>query len=318
MVFVAGGPTASPVHAITPERLAAASRRHAVFARVRVVQSGAPEELARAEIVLGTAFDPTTLPSRAPLLRWIQALSAGVERLAPLLDARYLLTNVSGVHGPKGGEYALACLLALNHGLQRFVTSQRRHAWEPFFTTPIVGKTLVIIGAGALGRAVAREARRHGMRIVGVNTSGRRVAGFDEVVKTTGLLRVLARADFLVVTLPKTPDTVGLIDREAIRRLPDHCGVVNIGRGAVIDHDALVGRLRAGTLAGAVLDVFEHEPLPADSPLWDVPNLIISPHCGIDDASAYIDRGLDVFAANLERYLDGRRLLNVVDLDRGY
>jgi len=317
-VFVAGGPTASPVHAITPERLAAAARRHPVFRRVRVVLNGAPADLARAEILLGTGFDPAALPTVAPKLRWIQALSAGVERLAPLLDRRYLVTNVSGVHGPKGGEYALACLLALNHGLQRFVTSQRRHAWEPFFTTPIVGKTVVIVGAGSLGRAVAREARRHGLRIVGVNTSGRRVAGFDEVVRTASLARVLPRADFLVVTLPKTPDTIGLLDREAIQRLPDHCGVVNIGRGAVMDADALAARLRAGTLGGAVLDVFEPEPLPADSPLWDVPNLIVSPHCGIDDAASYVDRGLDVFAANLGRYLAGRRLVTLVDLDRGY
>jgi phosphoglycerate dehydrogenase-like enzyme len=318
IVFVAGGPTASPVHAITPERLAAAARRHAVFARVRIVQSGAVEDLARAEILLGTGVEPRTLPTVAPKLRWIQALSAGVERFAPLLDRKYVLANVSGVHGPKGGEYALTCLLALNHGLQRFVTNQRRHAWEPFFTTPIVGKTVVILGAGALGRAVAREARRHGLRVVGVNTTGRRVAGFHEVVKTMSLPRVLPRADFLVITLPKTPATIGLLDRAAVQRLPDHCGVVNIGRGAVIDTDALAARLRAGTLAGAVLDVFEPEPLPADSPLWDVPNLIVSPHCGIDDASAYVDRGLDVFAANLERYLAGRRLLNVVDLGRGY
>lgn len=317
-VFVAAGPTASSVHALTPERIAAASRRHPVFRRVRIVQGGGPADLARAEVILGTGFDFKGLAERAPRLRWIQAMSAGVERLAPSLDRRYLLTNVSGVHGPKGGEYALTCLLALNHGLQRFVTSQRRHVWEPFFTTPIVGKTVVIVGAGALGRAVAREARRHGMRIVGVNTTGRRVAGFDEVVRTSALARVLPRADFLVVTLPKTPATVGLLDREAVFRLPDHCGVVNIGRGAVLDSDAIATRLRAGTLAGAVLDVFEPEPLPAESHLWDVPNLIISPHCGIDDASAYIDRGLDVFAENLGRYLDGRKLLNVVDLERGY
>jgi phosphoglycerate dehydrogenase-like enzyme len=120
------------------------------------------------------------------------------------------------------------------------------------------------------------------------------------------------------VTLPITPATENLIDRAAIARLPAHCGIVNLGRARVMDYDAMVERLRAGTLAGAVLDVFNPEPLPADSPLWDVPNLIVSPHSGVDDGAVYVDRGLDIFAENLRRHLSGRKLRNLVDLDRGY
>jgi phosphoglycerate dehydrogenase-like enzyme len=156
------------------------------------------------------------------------------------------------------------------------------------------------------------------MRTIGINTSGKRVAGFDRVVRVAEMAHVLPLADFLVVTLPITPATENLIDRAAIGRLPARCGIVNLGRARVMDYDAMVERLRAGTLAGAVLDVFNPEPLPADSPLWDVPNLIVSPHAGVDDGAVYVERGLDIFAENLRRYLSGRKLRNLVDLDRGY
>jgi phosphoglycerate dehydrogenase-like enzyme len=198
------------------------------------------------------------------------------------------------------------------------VGSQKRRAWEPLFTTPIEGKTAVIVGAGSLGQSVARQAKRHGMRTIGVNTSGAPVAGFDRMLRARDLARAMPLADFLVVTLPITPATENLIDRAAIARLPAHCGIVNLGRARVMDYDAMVERLRAGTLAGAVLDVFNPEPLPADSPLWDVPNLIVSPHSGVDDGAVYVDRGLDIFAENLRRHLSGRKLRNLVDLDRGY
>ncbi len=319
LVYVADEPDAGSAHAITQTRIRAAARRHpGVFARVRVVHGPAARDLAAAEIVLGVAFDPLTLRADAPKLRWIQSLNAGVEKLAGKLDRSFVLTNASGLHGPKGGEFGLAGMLILNHAVQRFVASQRRRAWEPVFATPIEGKTAVIVGAGALGQAVARQAKRHRMTTIGINTSGKPVPGFDRVVRVRGMAKVLPRADFLVVTLPITPGTEGLIDRRAIGLLPDRCGIVNLGRARVMDYDAMAERLRAGTLAGAVLDVFDPEPLPADSPLWDVPNLIVSPHAGVDDGAVYVERGLDIFADNLRRYLAGRKLRNVVDLDRGY
>jgi phosphoglycerate dehydrogenase-like enzyme len=319
LVYVADSPASGPAHEITRARIRAAARRHpGLFEGVRFAYGLKRADLAKAEIVLGVAFDATTLRQDAPRLKWIQSINAGVEKLAGKLDAGIALTNASGLHGPKGGEFGLTGMLILNHAVQRFVGSQRRRAWEPVFTTPIEGKTAVIVGAGALGQSVAKQAKRHGMRTIGINTSGKRVAGFDRVVKVAEMARVLPLADFLVVTLPITPATENLIDRAAIGRLPDRCGIVNLGRARVMDYDAMVERLRAGTLAGAVLDVFNPEPLPADSPLWDVPNLIVSPHAGVDDGAVYVERGLDIFAENLRRYLSGRKLRNLVDLARGY
>lgn len=319
LVYVADESDPAPAHAITPARIKAASRRHpGVFGKVRVVHGPNPKALAEAEIVLGVNFDAPNLRKLAPKLRWIQSLNAGVEKLAPKLDRRFKLTNASGLHGPKGGEFGLAAMMMLNHALQRFVGSQRRRAWEPVFTTPIEGKTVVIAGAGALGQAVALQAKRHKMTTIGINTSGRKAPGFDRVVKAKDMAKVLPKADFLVVTLPISPGTENLIDRKAIGLLPNHCGIVNLGRARVMDYPAMAERLSAGTLAGAVLDVFSPEPLPADSPYWDVPNLIVSPHAGVDDGSVYVERGLDIFAENLKRYLSGRKLNNLVDLDKGY
>ena len=319
IVYVADVADPGPAHAITPARVRAAARRHPdAFSGVRVVFGPDRKALAAAEIVLGVGFDPATLRADAPRLRWIQSINAGVEKLAPRLDRSFMLTNASGLHGPKGGEFGLTGMLLLNHGIQRFVGSQKRRAWEPLFTTPIEGKTVVIAGTGALGQSVARQAKRHGMRTIGINTSGRKVAGFDRVVRTKDMAKVMPLADFLVVTLPISPGTAGLVDRGMIALLPERCGIVNLGRAKVMDYDAMVERLRAGTLAGAVLDVFDPEPLPKDSPLWSVPNLVVSPHAGVDDGANYVERGLDIFADNLRRYLAGRRLRNLVDLDRGY
>ena len=319
LVYVADKPDTGPAHAITPARIKAAAKRHpGVFDRVKMVYGLNPRDLAQAEIVLGVAFDALTLKADAPKLKWIQSLNAGVEKLAPKLDRSFMLTNASGLHGPKGGEFGLTGMLILNHAVQRFVGSQKKKAWQPVFTTPIEGKTAVIAGTGGLGQAVALQAKRHKMTTIGINTSGKAVAGFDRVVKATAMAKVLPKADFLVVTLPITKGTENLIDRAAIGLLPDRCGIVNLGRARVMDYGAMAERLRAGTLSGAVLDVFDPEPLPSDSALWDVPNLIVSPHAGVDDGSVYVDRGLDIFADNIKRYLGRRRLKNLVDLDLGY
>jgi phosphoglycerate dehydrogenase-like enzyme len=319
LVYVADKPDTGPAHAITQARIKAAAKRHpGVFNRVDIRYGLDPKDLAKAEIVLGVAFDPLTLKADAPNLRWIQSLNAGVEKLAPKLDRSFMLTNASGLHGPKGGEFGLTCMLVLNHAVQSFVGSQREKKWKPVFTTPIEGKTVVVAGTGGLGQAVAIQAKRHKMTVLGINTTGKRVPGFNRVVKAGDMAKVLPKADFLVVTLPITKGTENLIDRTAIGLLPNHCGIVNLGRARVMDYGAMAERLRAGTLAGAISDVFDPEPLPSDSPLWDVPNLIVSPHAGVDDGSVYVDRGLDIFADNLKRYLGGRKLKNLVDLDAGY
>ncbi len=172
--------------------------------------------------------------------------------------------------------------------------------------------------APTLPESMVLTNRRFGLRVIGVSRSGKSSRLVDRMVRPAALKQVLPQADFVVATLPLTRETRGLIGRAELDLLPRHAGLVNLGRGAVIDNDALADKLRSGELSGAVLDVFPAEPLPAASPLWTTPNLIISPHCAVDDSTAYAERALDIFLDNLQRYLAGRRLVNVVDKPLGY
>jgi phosphoglycerate dehydrogenase-like enzyme len=322
-VHVENDPHAGPVFEVTPERFEAAAKRHPAVARRLAVtysaQPGAPDPDLRTAEVLVTGHVPAQdLAARAPKLRWLQSTNAGVEDVLPILPAGIVLTNASGVHGPKGAQFALTALLMLNHGVPYFVTGQRERRWEPRFSSTIEGRTLVVVGVGALGAEVARVARRFGLRVFGVRRGGRPHRAVERVYPPHQLDRVLPRADFLVVTLPLTPETRGLIGRKQLDLLPPHAGVVNLGRGPVIDNAALAEKLERGELAGAVLDVVDEEPLPPGSPLWTTPNLIITPHCAVDDGVRYVARCLDVFFDNARRYLAGRPLRNRVDPARGY
>jgi phosphoglycerate dehydrogenase-like enzyme len=276
------------------------------------------EGLREAEILMAAHVDSRDLATRAPRLRWIQSTSAGVEKLVPLLPPDVVLTNASGVHIPKGGEYAMTALLMLNHGVPHFVTRQRERRWDPIFMTPIAGRTVVIVGVGQIGGEVARLARRFGLRVLGVRRSGRAHRWVHRMFTTKNLRAALRQADFVVVTTPLTPETRGLIGVKELDCLPRGAGLVNLGRGAVVDYDALSTKLWTRDLSGAVLDVFHQEPLPPESPLWSTPNVIVSPHCAVDDGRAYVSRCLDIFFDNLRRYLGGRPLRNVVDRELGY
>jgi phosphoglycerate dehydrogenase-like enzyme len=278
-VHVANEPGGNDVFRVSPDRFTAASRRHAATARRLAVTYGegmtAGDGLGGAEVLVTGHFPPCDLRTLAPRLQWIQSTNAGVEDVLTVLPPGVVLTNASGVHGPKGAEFALTALLMLNHGVPHFVTRQRERRWDPRFTTTIEGKTLVIVGVGAIGVEVARLARRFGLRR-------------------------------------------GLIGRTELDLLPPHAGVVNLGRGPVVDNAALVEKLERGELGGAVLDVFDTEPLPADSPLWLTPNLIATPHCAVDDGPRYVARCLDIFFDNARRYLGGHPLRNRIDPALGY
>jgi len=321
-VHVIEDPAAPEPYRLTPRNVRAAMRRFPGIGRRIAVTFAASaahtEPLATAEVLLAGQLDPSKLAVHATRVRWIQSTSAGVEKLVAVMPPGVILTNASGVHGPKGGEYAMTALLMLNHRVPHFVTRQRAAQWDRAWSTPIAGKTVVIIGTGAIGLSAARLARRFGMRVLGVSRTGRARPAVERMYRPKDLAKVLPRADLVLITTPLTPETRGLLGRRELDLLPRHAGIVNLGRGRVVDYDALAEKLRKGELSGAVLDVFPEEPLPADSPLWSTPNLIISPHCGVDDAEVYVPRCLDIFFANLERYLDGRPLKNVVDLARGY
>jgi phosphoglycerate dehydrogenase-like enzyme len=320
-VHVENDPAASPIFVVSPERFRAAARRYPAQARRLAVTFGtepADPALRRAEVLIVGHFDPARLAARAPRLKWIQSTNAGVEDVVPYLPAGVTLTNASGVHGPKGAEWALTALLMLNHGMPYFVARQKEARWAPRFATVIAGKTLVIVGVGAIGAEVARLARRFGLRVLGVRRLARPQRWVDEMYGPADLHLALSRADFVVVTTPLTPETRGLIGRRELDRLPRHAGLVNLGRGAVVDQAALAEKLARGELGGAVLDVFDPEPLPPSSPLWSTPNLLITPHCAVDDEVHYVARCLDIFFDNVRRYLAGRPFRNRVDPARGY
>jgi phosphoglycerate dehydrogenase-like enzyme len=253
-------------------------------------------------------------------IQWVHMRNAGVPpELIALCDGHsVLLTNGSGAHAPPIGEYVVAALLALTKRIPTLLANQARREWDQDLgIRELDGKTIGIIGLGALGRATARLLRPFGVRLLGVNRSGSEVAEVDEVYRTANLDAVLPRVDALVIAAPLTAETDGLIGAAALAMLPTHALVVNVGRGEIVDEEALDAALRGGNLGGAALDVFVEEPLPRESPLWSAPNVLISPHA-IDETPQTQRRNLELFYDNLRRWVGDQPLINVVDSRLGY
>jgi phosphoglycerate dehydrogenase-like enzyme len=274
--------------------------------------------LADAEVLLAGNFESDNLRRRAPSLRWIQSIFAGVEKLLPVVPESVTLTNASGVHAPKAAEFVQSALLMLHGAALRLMSQQRRREWNPIFTTSIAHRTAVVVGTGSLGTAAADAAVRLGMRVLGISRSGEHVPPFEAVRDRSQLHATLAEADFLVVALPQTPATRAMIGAADFASLKPGAGFISIGRGSVVDEAALVEALSSGHLGGAVLDVFQSEPLPAVSPLWGMDNVAIFPHCGVDDLESYVPHAVDLFLRNVRCYLNGDGLQNVVSRDLGY
>jgi phosphoglycerate dehydrogenase-like enzyme len=273
------------------------------------------------DVIRDDKFPIRNLASAAPQLRWIHIIGAGVEPLLPLdwLPEGVILTNNSGVHFDKTRESAMMALLMLNARLPTIATNQRKAHWEQIFTPSIAGRTVLIIGVGDMGGAVAKAAKELGVRVIGVRRT-RRAAHpqVDEMVSIEELDIVLPKADFVVLTTPLTPDTHNLLDRRRIALMKTGAGFFNIGRAACVDHGALAEALRSGKLSGAILDVYDPEPLPASSALWHIDNLILIPHVTSDDLDNYLPRTFDLVFSNWAQLIRGGQLLNVVDPVRGY
>ena len=319
------------------ERIAAVSA-DLVIERDTLPREGWPEgRVSEAEIHYTT--DRILRPEQAPNLRWVQSHWAGINNFVdtPLWLGDWLLTTTSGIHAPNMGQYVLAQILAWAHRVPRWQRTQAEGAWpqgrrEAFVPDELAGRTLGIIGYGSIGREVARLARAFNMTILVTKRDARHVAdtgytlpGFGDpagqlptrIYPTEALRSVVGQCDYVVITLPLTPRTRHLFDESLFQAMKPSAYVINVGRGAVIDERALIRALQRGWIAGAGLDVFEKEPLPADSPLWDMQNVILTPH--VSGMTAHYDeRAVDFFAANLRRYLAGETLFNVVDRDAGY
>ena len=318
-------PKARLVFQVTPARYEAAAARHPEVARQVQATIGTDwgafdEAMLKADALAGFSFPHDRFAERAPRLKWIHIWGAGVEHLRPFdwVPKGVSLINNSGVHAQKAGEFALMAILMLNNAMPTVMRNQREKLWHELFSSSVAGKTLAIVGVGAMGLAAAKRARQLDMRVIGVRRSGRPRRDVEEMYDLTSLDRVLTRADFLLLTIPLTPETEGLIGRRELDLLkPDAC-LINMSRAGVVDYGALVGKLTRGELKGALLDVFDPEPLSAQSPLWRTANLVLTPHVGSDDNDRYMPKTLDLIFNNIDRYLRGRPLRNRVQLSRGY
>ncbi len=259
---------------------------------------------------------------KAPGLRWIHARSAGLDRvLVPeVLAHPAVLTNGRGAFSAALAEFALAALLFFAKDLRRLVAQQAAGAWEPFDMERLEGRTVGIVGYGDIGRAVASRLRPLGVEILALRRRPA-LSAQDPVVKETfapdRLVDLVARSDDVVVAAPLTPETQGLVGREAIRAMKRSTVLVNVGRGPVVDEAALAQALEEGLIRGAALDVFETEPLPAGHAFWRLPNVLLSPHCA-DHVPGWVDEAMRVFLRQLERFRRGEPLRDVVDKAAGY
>ena len=288
------------------------------------------DELARWQSLVADAdvmfdfdwLEPSTLPARAPRLRWVQATSAGIgEFLAHtgLAESDIRFTTAAGVHATALAEFALLGLLYFTKDLPFLQRRQAERHWERYTAESLAGRRVMIVGLGEVGREVARVCGALQMEVWGMRRSadGAVPPGVSRLIVREELRGALAGADALVLACPLTPETHRLIGADELAALPTSAILVNVARGAVVDEEALIATLAANRIRGAMLDVFEHEPLPSDSPLWAMPNVVVSPH----SASTVADengRIVEIFVDNLRRFLEGRPLRNEFVAERGY
>ncbi|SDD06965.1 Phosphoglycerate dehydrogenase [Melghirimyces thermohalophilus] len=258
---------------------------------------------------------------RLPRLRWIHVISAGVEQLpfSELEQAGILVTNSRGIHEVPMGEYTVAVMLDWVRKLSVFRDRQRERRWDPSIRVgELAGKTAAILGAGAIGQGIAKRLQAFDMKVWGVNTTGKPLPQFDQVGTLADLKPILEEADFVVVTLPHTPQTEGLLGEEAFGWMKPTSFLINIARGPVVVERALLRALNQRQIGGAVLDVFDQEPLQEDHPFWEMDNLLITPHIS-GRSPLYMTRALEIFERNLPVYLSGNgAYINRLDLSRGY
>lgn len=316
----------NPIFHTLPAHWAAACARHKALAkRIGEVSFGwdgdiLESALAEADFVIGVPAQRDRLAERAPRLKWLHSTSAGIDGALPLdwLPRGTVFTNNSGAHGHKAEQYMTMAYHLLNSRMAAIAANQHARHWEALFSPSISGKTAVVVGLGDLGEAAARAAKKVGLRVIGVRRSAQKNRHADRVVTYKQLDRVLPQADFVVLAVPLTAETRGLMNAARMDLLKPSASIINIARGPVLDQAALEQRLRDGRLAGAVLDVVDPEPLPADASLWTAPNLILTPHVSCDDGEHYIDISLDLWFENLALFLAGKRLKRRIDPKLGY
>lgn len=257
--------------------------------------------------------------SPAKRLRLLHFMGAGIDHLWPAvgLDPRVVIANARGIHALEMRDHTLAMLLAFERELPRTMEQQRQRQWKPFLGGSLSGKTLGLVGLGEVGLPIARATKALGMRVLGMRNRALPAPDVDEIVATDELPRVLAVADYLIITAPLTSRTRNMIGVAELSQLGPHAVIIVISRGGIVDEVALADALRQGRLRGAALDVFACEPLPESSDLWNVPNLLITPHIS-GWFPGYLARVTKLFLTNLERFEQGDDVLTRVEREREY
>ena len=275
------------------------------------------------EVIYSIRFDPVTPFPRAavlesPTVKWLAVGGSGTDHLGTWDTDHVTVTNSAGSAADMMAEYAIGTMLSFTLDLRSFQRAQTRHeGLGNGRVRPIEGSTLLIIGMGQTGQATARRAKAMGMHVLGVRARPEPMADVDEVHGTAALRDLISRADFILLAVPLLPSTRGLLGEDAFAAMKPGAFLVDVSRGGVCDTQALTRALRSGPMAGAALDVFETEPLPPDSPFWDMENVIVTPHCS-SVYDGWYSRTAEMFAENLTRYRNGEPLRNVVDPSRGY
>jgi glyoxylate/hydroxypyruvate reductase len=265
---------------------------------------------------------PEQLVQHAPRLRWVQGTSAGIGELlrrTGLIERDILFTTAAGVHASPLAEFVILSLLYFYRDVPRLQRMQRAHHWERYTNRELAGSRALVVGLGAVGRKIAQRLAALDLEVWGMRRTLQAPApdGVHRVLPLADLASVLGQVEALILACPLTPETERLIGAAELAAMPKGALLINVGRGPVVDEGALVQALRDGRLCGAALDVAQREPLPDDSPLWDLPNVLISPHSA-STVHAENGRIVDIFLANLRRYLDGEPLINRFDPARGY
>ncbi len=279
--------------------------------------------LSHTEVIFGWRL-PLNLMSRAPRLKWVQGVAAGVDLLAGksgLLQSDVPLSNIGGINATTVSEFALCLMLMVAKKAPHLLSNKGARRWEPFVASELNGKTVGIVGLGRIGREIARLARAFTMRVLALDESvavrEEHMAAVDEFFSTGGLLQMLPECDFAVLAVPLTPETRGLIGEAELKAMKPTSYLINVARGPIIKQDVLIQALKERWIAGAALDVFEVEPLPGDSELWGLPNIIISPHIA-GFMEQHNVKVTELFCENLKRFLNGEEPHNLVDKKRGF
>jgi phosphoglycerate dehydrogenase-like enzyme len=285
-----------------------------------------PQEIADTDVFIGWSLRPEQFVA-ANKLRWIHSPAAAVHQLMypELVRSNVVVTNSTGIHGPVVAEHAIAVLLALAKRLPQAMRYQEKHEWSQdqlWHSQPrpreVADSTLLVIGMGSIGREFACRARALGMRILGVRENpAKGLSGADEVYSPQQIDEVLPQADYVLLCTPVTPATTGLMNAARLSKMKPDAYLINVARGPLIDEPALLDALQKRRIAGAALDVFNEEPLPASSPFWSLDNILITPHTAAVTERLW-ERHYRLIADNMKRFLAGERLLNEVDKTRGY